>query len=47
MPGSNSEKGGSFCDGLGNNNVLQYSVDPIITLHGRITAREYVDRLGK
>jgi hypothetical protein len=22
------------------------SVGPIITLHGRITAREYVDRLG-
>jgi hypothetical protein len=26
--------------------VVQYSVSPIITLHGRITAREYVDRLG-
>jgi hypothetical protein len=25
--------------------VVQYSVGPIITLHGRITAREYVDRL--
>jgi hypothetical protein len=23
-----------------------YSVGPIINLHGRITAREYVDRLG-
>jgi hypothetical protein len=27
--------------------VVQYSVDPIITLHGRITAREYMDILGK
>jgi hypothetical protein len=26
--------------------VVQYSVGPIITLHGRITAREHVDRLG-
>jgi hypothetical protein len=26
--------------------VVQYSAGPIITLHGRITAREYVDRLG-
>jgi hypothetical protein len=26
--------------------VIQYSVGPIITLHGQITAREYVDRLG-
>jgi transposase len=26
--------------------ILWYSVGPIITLHGRITAREYVDRLG-
>jgi hypothetical protein len=24
----------------------QYSVGPIITLHGRITEREYVDKLG-
>jgi hypothetical protein len=31
---------------LGSNIVVQYSVGPIITLHGRITAREYVDRLG-
>jgi hypothetical protein len=30
---------------LGSNIVVQYSVGPIITLHGRIT-REYVDRLG-
>jgi hypothetical protein len=40
MPGSR------FCDGLGSNIMLQYSAGPIITLHGRITAREYVDRLG-
>jgi hypothetical protein len=26
--------------------VVQYSVGPIITLHGRIAARENVDRLG-
>jgi hypothetical protein len=43
---SNSETRGTFCDGLGSNIVVQYSVGPIITLHGRITAREYVDRLG-
>jgi hypothetical protein len=35
-----------FCDGLGSNIVVQYSVGPITTVHGRITAREYVDRLG-
>jgi hypothetical protein len=35
-----------FCDGLGSNIVVQYSVSPFITLHGRITAREYVDRFG-
>jgi hypothetical protein len=46
MPGSNSEAWGSFCDGLGNNIMLQYSVGPIITLHGRISAREYVYSLG-
>jgi hypothetical protein len=34
------------CDGLGSNIVIQNSVGPIITLHGRITAREYADRLG-
>jgi hypothetical protein len=33
-------------DGLGRNIMVQYPVGPIITLHGRITAREYVDRLG-
>jgi hypothetical protein len=31
---------------MGRNIVVQHSVGPIITLHGRITAREYVDRLG-
>jgi hypothetical protein len=37
---------GMVCDGLGNNIVVHYSVGSIITLHNRITAREYVDRLG-
>jgi hypothetical protein len=46
MPPSNSETWGRFCDGLGSNIVVQYSVGPIITLHGRIAAREYVDMLG-
>jgi hypothetical protein len=27
--------------------MVQYSVSSIITLHGRITARDYVGRLGK
>jgi hypothetical protein len=31
---------------LGSNIVAQYSVGPILALHDRITAREYVDRLG-
>jgi hypothetical protein len=31
---------------LGSNIVVQYSAGPIVTLYGRITAREYVDRLG-
>jgi hypothetical protein len=44
IAGSNSETWGRFCDGLVSNTV-QYSVGPIITLHGRITAREYVHRL--
>jgi hypothetical protein len=26
--------------------ILWYSVGPVITLHGRFTAREYMDRLG-
>jgi hypothetical protein len=45
MPGSNSETLGRFSDRLGNNIVVQYSCGPIIILHGRITAREYMDRL--
>jgi hypothetical protein len=45
MPGFNSETRGRFCDGLGSNIVVQYSVGPIITLHSLITAREYVGRL--
>jgi hypothetical protein len=40
------KEGEGFCDDLGSNIVVQYSVGPIITLHGRITAREYVDKLG-
>jgi hypothetical protein len=44
MPDFNSETRGSFYDGLGRN--TWYSVAPIIIFHGRITAREYVDRLG-
>jgi hypothetical protein len=46
MPGSNSETWRRFCDGLGSNIVIQYSVGPITNLHGRITATEYMDRLG-
>jgi hypothetical protein len=46
MPGPNSETQGRFCDGLSSNIVEQYTVGPIITLHGGITAKEYVDRLG-
>jgi hypothetical protein len=46
MPGSNSKTRGRFCDELGSNIVVQYSVGSVITLHGRITAREHVDRLG-
>jgi hypothetical protein len=46
MTGSNSQTQGRCCDGLGSNIVVQYSVGPIITLLGRITARKYVDRLG-
>jgi hypothetical protein len=46
MPGYNSEGRGRLCDGLGSNIVIQYSVGPIITLHGRIIAKEYVDTLG-
>jgi hypothetical protein len=46
MPGSNSETQGRFCDGLGCNIMVQYSVGSVITLHGQITARECVDKLG-
>jgi transposase len=46
MPRSNSDTRGRFCDGLGSDIVVQRSVGPSITLHGQITAREYVDRLG-
>jgi hypothetical protein len=47
MPGPNNETRGRFCDGLGSNIVVLWSVVPLITLHGRITARVYVDTLGK
>jgi hypothetical protein len=47
MSGSHSERLVRLCDSLVSNIVVNYSVCPIITLHGRITAREYVDRLGK
>jgi hypothetical protein len=43
---SNSETRWRFCDGLGSSIVVQYSVSPIITLHGQLIAREYVDRLS-
>jgi hypothetical protein len=46
MPCSNSETRERFCDGLGSNMAVQYSVGPVITFHGRITANEQVDRLG-
>jgi hypothetical protein len=45
MSDSNSEKIGRFCDDLGSN-IMHYSVGPIFTHHGRITASEYVDRLS-
>jgi hypothetical protein len=31
---------------LRSNIVVRYSVDPVITSHGRISAGKYVDRLG-
>jgi hypothetical protein len=46
IPGSSSEALEKLCNGLGSNVVVQYPVGPIITFHGRITAREYVDGLG-
>jgi hypothetical protein len=42
MPVSNSETWGKFCGGLGSNTMVQFSVGSIITLHARITAREFV-----
>jgi hypothetical protein len=39
-------KQGRFCDGLGSNIMVQYSVGSVITLHGQITARECVNKLG-
>jgi hypothetical protein len=47
MHGSNSETRVRFCDGLGSNIMVQFSVDLFSVLNGRITAREHVDRLGK
>jgi hypothetical protein len=46
MPGSNSETRVRFYDDFGINIVVQYSVRTIISFHSRITAREYVGRLG-
>jgi hypothetical protein len=45
MPGSNSKTRGRFYDGFGSNIVVQYSLGHLITLHGRIPARKYVDML--
>jgi hypothetical protein len=46
MPNSNSETRRKLCDGLGSNIMVQYYVVLTITLHGRTTAREYLDRLS-
>jgi hypothetical protein len=46
MPGCENETRRRFRDGVGSNIVVQYSVDPINTLHGRIPARGYVARLA-
>jgi hypothetical protein len=46
MPGSSSETQGKFCNCLGIIIVVEYSVGLFITIHGRITATDYVDRLG-
>jgi hypothetical protein len=46
MPGSNSETRGRFYYAFGSNIVVQCSVDPNITLHSRINAKEYMARLG-
>jgi hypothetical protein len=45
MPGFSSKTRERSYDSSGSNIVVQYSVSPITTLHGRITARECVDRL--
>jgi hypothetical protein len=42
---SNSETRRRFYVGLGSNILAQYSVCPIITLHGRIVTMDYVDGL--
>jgi hypothetical protein len=42
MPGSKLKHGGGYVSAA----ISWYSVGPIITLHDRITAREYVNRLG-
>jgi hypothetical protein len=47
MSGSSNETQGEVHDGLGSSIMVQYFVGPIIiSLYGRTTAREYVDRLG-
>jgi hypothetical protein len=46
VSGSNSDAWERLCEGSDNNILVQYSVGAIITLHGRITIREYADRLG-
>jgi hypothetical protein len=46
MLGSSGEIWSLLRDCLGRNIMVLYSVGPIITLHGQITAREYVDMLG-
>jgi hypothetical protein len=46
MTGFNSEAWGRFCDGFGSSIMVQHFVGPIITFHGQITAKEYMDRLG-
>jgi hypothetical protein len=48
MPGSNSETSGRFSHGLSSDIVVEYTrtLCPNITLHGRITTREYVGKFG-
>jgi hypothetical protein len=45
MPGFNNKIRRRFCNGVGSNIMVQYSVGPIIIPHGQITEREYMDRL--